>query len=54
MDYYKLKLLFIVLTSKLIAAQNLKNLSYGELGSDDISFIVLIRMHEVNDTSTWS
>jgi hypothetical protein len=35
MDYYKFKLLFIVLTSKLIAAQNLNNLTYGELSRDD-------------------
>lgn len=50
MDYYKLKLLFIVMASKLIAAQNLNNLSYGELGCDDFFLVVLIRMHEVNDT----
>lgn len=32
MDYNKLKLLFIVLASELIAAQNLNKFSYGELG----------------------
>lgn len=31
MDYNKLKLVFIVLASKLIAAQNLNKFSYGEL-----------------------
>lgn len=48
MEYNKIKLLFIVLTYKLVAAQNLNNLSYGELGLEE--YFMLVGRHEVNDT----
>lgn len=40
MDYYKVKLLLVILTSaKIIAAQNMNKLSYGELSEHSRAFV---------------
>lgn len=51
MDCSRVKLLFVLLAFKLTAAQNLNNLSYGELGSRQDKHPAFIRMHEARDIS---